>query len=134
MNDQRHDWGPLVEDLEKRKERALRMGGPDRIERQHSLGKLTVRERLDLLLDENTWVEYGLLADHMDAGLGDRSLASDGAGTGVGEIEGPVVAIAAYDFTVMAGSMGKVGEDKIGRMRAHSLSQRIPMVWLLDSA
>ena len=68
MSDQRHDWGPLIEDLEKRKERALGMGGPDRIERQRSLGKLTVRERLDLLLDPGTWVEYGLLADHMDAG------------------------------------------------------------------
>ena len=48
------------------RDRALGMGGPDRVERQHSLGKLTVRERLDLLLDPGTWVEYGLLADHMD--------------------------------------------------------------------
>ena len=63
-----HDWGPLVGDLKARKDRALGMGGADRVERQHSLGKLTVRERLDLLLDPGTWVEYGLLADHMDAG------------------------------------------------------------------
>ena len=54
-----------------------------------------------------------MLADHMDAGLGDRYLAADGAVTGVGEIDGRTVAIAAYDFTVMAGSMGAVGEDKI---------------------
>src|SRR5689334_170898 len=110
------------------------MGGDQLVERQHSLGKLTVRERLELLLDPGTWVEYGMLADHMDAGLGDRFLAADGAVTGVGEIDGRKVAIAAYDFTVMAGSMGRVGEDKIARMRAHALSQRIPMVWLLDSA
>src|SRR5690242_19788110 len=110
------------------------MGGEQLVERQRSLGKLTVRERLDLLLDPGTWVEYGLLADHMDAGLGDRYLAADGAVTGIGEIDGRPVAIAAYDFTVMAGSMGAVGEDKIARMRAHALSQRIPMVWLLDSA
>src|SRR6187200_363255 len=134
MTDQRHDWGPLVGDLAKRKERALAMGGAQFVERQRSLGKLTVRERLDLLLDPGTWVEYGLLADHMDAGLGDRYLAADGAVTGVGEIDGRKVAIAAYDFTVMAGSMGKVGEDKIARMRAHALSQRLPMIWLLDSA
>src|SRR5262245_39713825 len=110
------------------------MGGPDLVERQHSLGKLTVRERLDLLLDPGTWVEYGLLADHMDAGLGDRYLAADGAVTGVGEIDGRPVAIAAYDFTVMAGSMGTVGEDKIARVREHALRQRIPLIWLLDSA
>ena len=69
MADQRHDWGPLVGDLAARKERALGDGRrPKLVERQRSLGKLTVRERLDLLLDPGTWVEYGLLADHMDAG------------------------------------------------------------------
>jgi acetyl-CoA carboxylase carboxyltransferase component len=129
-----HDWGPLVGEVKARKDRALAMGGDELVARQHSLGKLTVRERLDLLLDAGTWVEYGLLADHMDAGLGDRYLAADGAVTGVGEIGGRPVAIAAYDFTVMAGSMGTVGEDKIGRMREHAVRQRIPMIWLLDSA
>jgi acetyl-CoA carboxylase carboxyltransferase component len=132
--DPRHDWGPLVGELGARKARALEMGGEKLVERQRSLGKLTVRERLALLLDAGTWVEYGLLADHMDSGLGDRFLAADGAVTGVGEIDGRQVAVAAYDFTVMAGSMGAVGEDKIARMRAHAVRQRIPFVWLLDSA
>ncbi|MGI8796744.1 MAG: acyl-CoA carboxylase subunit beta [Acidimicrobiia bacterium] len=129
-----HDWGPLVGELKERRDRALDMGGPERVERQHSLGKLTVRERLDVLLDEGTWVEYGMLADHMDPGLGDRSLAADGVVTGVGEIEGRRVAIGAYDFTVMAGSMGQVGERKMARLRELSVRQRIPFVWLLDSA
>jgi acetyl-CoA carboxylase carboxyltransferase component len=130
-----HDWGPLVGDLKERRDRALALGGPDRVERQRSLGKLTVRERLDLLLDPGSWVEYGMLADHMDPhGIGDRYLAADGAVTGIGEIDGRPVAVAAYDFTVMAGSMGAVGEDKIARMRELSLRQRIPFVWLLDSA
>jgi len=129
-----HDWGPLVGDLKARRDRALEMGGPDRVERQHSLGKLTVRERLDLLLDPGTWVEYALLADHMDSGLGDRYLAADGAVTGVGEIDGRPVAIGAYDFTVMAGSMGTTGEMKVARLRALALSKRMPFVWLLDSA
>jgi methylmalonyl-CoA decarboxylase subunit alpha len=129
-----HDWGPLVGDLAARRERALGMGGPDRVERQYSLGKLTVRERLDLLLDPGTWIEYGMLADHMDVGIGDRYLAADGAVTGVGEIDGRRVAIAAYDFTVMAGSMGAVGETKISRLRELAVRQRIAFVWLLDSA
>lgn len=134
MSDERHDWGPLLADLAERRARSLGMGGADAIARQHALGKLTVRERLDLLLDPGTWVEYGLLADHMDPGLGDRFLAADGAVTGVGEIDGRPVAVAAYDFTVMAGSMGTVGEQKIARLREHALRQRIPMIWLLDSA
>ncbi|MBV8950638.1 MAG: acyl-CoA carboxylase subunit beta, partial [Actinobacteria bacterium] len=110
------------------------MGGADLVERQHSLGKLTVRERLDRLVDPGTFVEFGMLADHMDPGLGDRYLAADGCVTGVGDIDGRPVAIAAYDFTVMAGSMGAVGEDKVSRIRELALRQRIPMVWLLDSA
>jgi acetyl-CoA carboxylase carboxyltransferase component len=129
-----HEWGPLVDDLAGRRERATGMGGDDLVERQHSLGKLTVRERLEMLVDPGTFVEFGMLADHMDPGMGDRYLAADGCITGVGDIDGRRVAIAAYDFTVMAGSMGAVGEDKVSRMRELALRQRIPMVWLLDSA
>jgi acetyl-CoA carboxylase carboxyltransferase component len=129
-----HDWGPLVEDLSGRRYRALEMGGEDRVARQHSLGKLTVRERLELLIDPDTWVEYGMLADSMDSAYEGRYLAADGAITGVGDIDGRRVAVAAYDFTVLAGSMGRVGEEKIKRIRELALRQRIPMVWLLDSA
>src|ERR1039457_3567962 len=125
-----HDWGPLVEDLSQRRERALEMGGDDRVARQHSLGKLTVRERLGLLIDPQTWVEYGMLADSMDSAYEGRYLAADGAVTGVGDIDGRRVAVAAYDFTVLAGSMGRVGEEKIKRIRELALRQRIPMVRL----
>jgi len=129
-----HEWGPLVGDLAARRDRARGMGGEKFVERQHSLGKLTVRERLDVLLDDGTFTEYGMLADHMDPGFGDRFLAADGVVCGVGDIEGRRVAIIAYDFTVMAGSMGGVGEHKTARMRELALRQRIPIVWLLDSA
>ena len=96
--------------------------------------KLTVRERLELLIDPGSWLEYGLLADSMDPTYEGRFLAADGAVTGVGLIDGRRVAVAAYDFTVLAGSMGRVGEQKIKRLRELALRQRIPMVWLLDSA
>jgi acetyl-CoA carboxylase carboxyltransferase component len=132
-----HDWKPLIEDLAVRRERAHAMGGPDRVERQRSLGKLPVRERLDLLLDPGTFVEYALLADHMDPALteaGRDHLAADGMVAGVGEIDGRPVAVMAYDFTVMGGSMGAVGERKTARMRELALRWRIPVVWLLDSA
>src|SRR5215210_7542268 len=96
-----HDWGPLVDDLAKRHEKAAGMGGPELVERQHSLGKLTVRERLELLLDPGSWVEYGTLADSMDPAYAGRYLAADAAVTGIGKIDGRQVAIAAYDFTVL---------------------------------
>ncbi|MCB1005789.1 MAG: hypothetical protein KDB35_16520, partial [Acidimicrobiales bacterium] len=57
-----HDWGPLVGDLAERRARALGMGGPERVERQRSLGKLPVRERLERFVDPGTFVEYGQLA------------------------------------------------------------------------
>jgi len=131
-----HDWKPLVEDLLTRREAALAMGGEKNIERQRSLGKWLVRERIDALLDPNTFVEYGLLADSMDPGLKEARgyLAADGMVAGIGEIDGRRVAVCAYDFTVMAGSMGAVGEQKTSRMRELALRQRIPIVWLLDSA
>src|SRR5437867_6317724 len=81
-----YDWKPLVEELQSRRDHALGMGGPDRIERQRSLGKMTVRERLHLLLDRGSFVEYGLLADHMDPGLasaGYEHLAADGMVAGI---------------------------------------------------
>jgi len=112
------------------------MGGSERIERQRSMGKMPVRERLDLLLDPGSFVEYGMLADSMDPVLREQKgyLAADGMVAGVGLIDGRRVAVCAYDFTVMAGSMGGVGEHKTARMRELALRQRIPIVWLLDSA
>ncbi|HVF75420.1 MAG TPA: acyl-CoA carboxylase subunit beta [Acidimicrobiales bacterium] len=131
-----HDWKPLVDDLQSRREKAYAMGGPENVERQRSLGKWPVRERVEALLDPGTFVEYGLLADSMDRVLREQKgyLAADGMVAGVGEIDGRRVAVCAYDFTVLAGSMGAVGEHKTARMRELALRQRIPIVWLLDSA
>jgi acetyl-CoA carboxylase carboxyltransferase component len=134
--DELHNWKSLLEDLAERKERALGMGGPAQLERQRSAGKLSVRERLDLLLDPASFVEHGLLADSMDSELARSKgyLAADGMVGGIGAIDGRRVAVCAYDFTVLAGSMGQVGEEKTARMRELALRQRIPIIWLLDSA
>ena len=136
MADELHDWKPLVDDLRSRRDQAYAMGGPELVERQRSLGKWPVRERIETLVDPGTFVEYGLLADSMDHKLREQKgyLAADGMVAGVGEIDGRRVAICAYDFTVLAGSMGAVGEHKTARMRELALRQRIPIVWLLDSA
>src|SRR4051794_3076201 len=114
-----HDWKPLVEDLANRRERAYGMGGPQRIERQRSLSKQPVRERIEKLLDPGTFVEYGLLADHMDPGLtaaGKDHLAADGVVAGVGEIEGRRGGGMAYDFTLMGGSVGAGGGRQTARV------------------
>ncbi len=131
-----HDWKPLVDDLRARRGRSVEMGGADLVARQRSLGKLPVRERIDLLLDPGSFVEYGQLADSMDPVLTEQRgfLAADGMVAGIGCIDGRRVAVCAYDFTVMAGSMGAVGEHKTERMRELALRQRIPIIWLLDSA
>jgi len=108
------------------------MGGEARIAKQHERGKLTVRERLALLFDEDTFVEFGLLAQNRD---GSDTAPADGVVTGHGDVDGREVWVIAYDFTVMAGSMGAVGEQfKAARVRELALRYRKPLVWLLDSA
>jgi acetyl-CoA carboxylase carboxyltransferase component len=132
-------WDAHVEELEARRLRNLGMGGPDKVARQHEQGKLAVRERLDLLYDPGTFVEFGLLAHQQplrgQATLPPEQTPADGVVTGHGAIEGRQVWVIAYDFTVLAGSMGQVGEQqKAARVRELALRYRQPIVWLLDSA
>ncbi len=127
---------PLVDDLRERRAKAKLGGGEDKIAKQHEAGKLTARERLDLLVDPGTFTELGIHAGihYSVRGLEDREAPADGVITGYGKVDGRLVAIAAYDFTVMAGSMGMTGETKVARLRDLALTKRLPFVWLLDSA
>src|SRR4051812_22970387 len=127
---------PLVEDLHERRAKAMLGGGEERIARQHAADKLTARERLALLVDDGTWTELGIHAGiHFSVrGLEGKEAPADGVITGYGKVDGRMVAIAAYDFTVMAGSMGMTGEIKVARLREMALQKRMPFVWLLDSA
>jgi acetyl-CoA carboxylase carboxyltransferase component len=126
----------LVEDLHERREKARLGGGAEKIAKQHAAGKLTARERIDLLVDAGTFVEMGIHAGPHFAqrAMDGKEAPADGVITGWGDVDGRMVAIAAYDFTVMAGSMGMTGEIKVGRLRELALQKRIPLVWLLDSA
>ncbi len=112
------------------------MGGWEQVERQHQLGKLTARERIHHLFDPGTFEEMGIFAHHQDNApeMRGRQTPADGVITGCGKIRGRSVALAAYDFTVLAGSMGIVGERKVARVRQWALRHRIPMIWLIDSA
>jgi acetyl-CoA carboxylase carboxyltransferase component len=127
---------PLVDDLLARREQIKLGGGPDKIETQHAAEKLTARERLALLIDDGTFVELGIHGrpHFSQRAMDGREAPADGVITGYGKVDGRLVAVAAYDFTVMAGSMGMTGELKVTRLRELALSKRIPLIWLLDSA
>ena len=126
----------LVDDLRGRRQRALAMGGPEAIAKQHAEGKLTVRERLDLLFDPGSFQEIGVLATHANIApsMKGRTTPADGVVAGFGKVDGRPAAVIAYDFTVMAGSMGRTAEVKCNRAREIALTKRMPMIWLIDSA
>src|SRR5215212_7926803 len=126
----------LVDDVHARREKAKLGGGEEKIALQHERGKLTARERIDLLVDPGTFVELGIHAGphFSQRAMEGKEAPADGVITGWGEVDGRRCAIVAYDFTVMAGSMGMTGEIKVARLRELALQKRIPFVWLLDSA
>src|SRR5687768_12150635 len=125
-----------VAELNEKKAKAREMGGAERVQRQHDQNKMTVRERIDRLFDTGTVLEYGILAHHQSQSpqMQGKFTPGDGVVTAMGEVDGRKVAVIAYDFTVMAGSMGMVTELKATRMRELALRERIPLVWLIDSA
>jgi acetyl-CoA carboxylase carboxyltransferase component len=127
---------PLVEELHERRARARLGGGEEKVAKQHAADKLTARERLALLIDDGTFTELGIHArpHFSQRAMEGRDAPADGVITGYGKVDGRLVAVCAYDFTVMAGSMGMTGEMKVTRLRELALSKRMPFVWLLDSA
>src|SRR5438046_853882 len=121
-----------VDELQRRRAEAKRMGGEARLKRQKDRGKLDARARIDLLLDAGSFHELGLLATHL--GKLESPTPADGVICGTGLIEGRPACVASYDFTVLGGSIGPVGERKVARLRELALRERIPMIWLVDSA
>jgi acetyl-CoA carboxylase carboxyltransferase component len=125
-----------IDELASRQERIARLGGPEAVLRQHEAGKLTARERLELLLDRGSFVEIGAHATHQSdhPAMAGRETPADGVVTGFGQIDSRPACVIAYDFTVVAGSMGRTGETKCARVREMALTRRVPLVWLIDSA
>ncbi|MBI4638937.1 MAG: acyl-CoA carboxylase subunit beta [Candidatus Rokubacteria bacterium] len=126
----------LADELGARRARIRQMGGDDAVAKQHAAGKLSVRERLDLLFDAGSWTEIGILATHagIAPGMAGKETPADGVVTGFGRVNGRLASIIAYDFTVMAGSMGRTAEIKCNRAREIAYTKRMPMIWLIDSA
>ena len=123
-----------VRDLQARRDAARAMGGEQRIARQHGKGKLTVRERIEALLDAGSFQEYGLLATHYGQKPGDAVTPADGVVAGTGRIDGRPLALFGEDNTVFGGSTSYVNFDKRLRMQEISGRERIPFVGLFDGA
>ena len=128
----------LVEELRARRAEVEAMGGKARVARQHERGKLDVRQRILYLFDEGSFREFGQHAFYHSNGKPisqeDVRTPADGVVCGFGKIHGRMAVCAAYDFTVLGGSIGDVGELKVTRAREYALKNRVPMVWLIDSA
>jgi acetyl-CoA carboxylase carboxyltransferase component len=129
----REGWQVLLEQLQQRHAQAGGMGGPEKIERQHKLGRLTARERIAALLDEDSFNEYGALTGGNHPG-GHPPLAGDGLVGGTGRIDNRPVVVLAEDFTVKGGSIGHPNAAKRTRLVRLALEQRLPLVLMLDGA
>ena len=121
--------------LERLGSEALLGGGRKRIDDQHRKGKLTARERLDLLLDDGTFVELDRFVVHRsyDFGLEDQKVLGDGVVTGYGRIEGRLVYVFSQDFTVFGGSLSEAFAEKICKVMDLALKTGAPLIGLNDS-
>ena len=125
----------ILRSLEERRARARLGGGEARIERQHAKGKLTARERLELLLDDGSFEEFDMFVEHRssDFGMAEQRVPGDGVVTGRGTINGRLVFVFSQDFTVFGGSLSEAHAEKICKIMDHAMRVGAPVVGLNDS-
>jgi methylmalonyl-CoA decarboxylase subunit alpha len=121
-------WAPLLDELRRRTGAARALGGAEKIERQHTKGKLDARQRLERLFDPGSFTELGALVGGLD------DLPGDGLVAGLGAVDGRPVLAAAEDFTVKGGSIGVGNTDKRFRLTQIAGREGLPLVLLLDGA
>jgi len=121
--------------LEEKRNQARLGGGQKRIDAQHARGKLTARERLDLLLDENSFEEYDMFVEHRttDFGMEKQKIPGDGVVTGWGTINGRLVYVFAKDFTVFGGSLSRAHAEKVCKIYDMAMKVGAPVIGLYDS-
>ncbi|MBX3567564.1 MAG: acyl-CoA carboxylase subunit beta [Rhizobiaceae bacterium] len=125
----------ILEQLETRRVEARLGGGQKRIDAQHSKGKLTARERLDVLLDEGSFEEFDMYVTHRatDFGMASQKVAGDGVVTGWGTINGRLVYVFSQDFTVLGGSLSETHAQKICKIMDMAVKSGAPVIGLNDS-
>src|SRR5919206_1025687 len=125
----------MLERLERRRQEARLGGGDKRIAAQHARGKLTARERIDLLLDHGSFEELDMFVQHRatDFGMDQVKIPGDGVVTGWGTINGRTVFVFSKDFTVFGGSLSDAHARKITKIQDMALKARAPIIGLFDA-
>ncbi|MHA3976636.1 acyl-CoA carboxylase subunit beta [Halovulum sp. GXIMD14794] len=125
----------ILDELERRRAQARLGGGQRRIDAQHAKGKLTARERLDVLLDEGSFEEFDMFVAHRatDFGMGEHKYPGDGVVTGWGTINGRMVYVFSQDFTVLGGSLSETHAQKICKIMDMAMKNGAPVIGLNDS-
>ncbi len=121
--------------LHEKREKALKGGGQKRIDRQHEKGKLTARERIELLMDPGSFEEIGMFVTHRstDFGMESKKFLGDGVVTGYGKISGRSIYVFAQDFTVFGGALSETHAEKICKVMDLALQNLVPIIGLNDS-
>src|SRR5579863_8454040 len=124
-----------LDELRRRHQQAEAGGGEARVQRQHAEGKLTARERIELLFDERTFEEIDKLVEHRstDFGVAEQRVSGDGVVTGYGRINGRLAYAFAQDFTVLGGSLSESNAAKVLKIMDLALKVGAPIVGLNDS-
>jgi propionyl-CoA carboxylase beta chain len=125
----------IVRQLEEKRLAAQLGGGQRRIDAQHAKGKLTARERLELLLDPGSFEEWDMFVEHrcVDFGMAEQSIPGDGVVTGYGMVNGRAVFVFSQDFTVLGGSLSEAHAEKICKVMKQALKVGAPLIGLNDS-
>jgi propionyl-CoA carboxylase beta chain len=125
----------IIQQLDDKREQARLGGGKKRIDAQHKKGKLTARERIELLLDDGTFEEWDMFKEHrcVDFGMADNKVPSDGVVTGYGTINGRMVFIFSQDFTVFGGALSEAHAEKICKIMDKAMQVGAPVIGLNDS-
>jgi propionyl-CoA carboxylase beta chain len=125
----------ILEKLEQRRAKAHEGGGKTRVEAQHKRGKLTARERIDLLMDKGSFEEFDTFVEHRNTefGMGAHKFPGDGVVTGWGTVNGRTVFVFAKDFTVFGGSLSETHAQKIIKIQDMAMKARAPIIGLFDA-
>jgi propionyl-CoA carboxylase beta chain len=125
----------IIEQLEKKRSAARLGGGQKRIDAQHAKGKLTARERLEVLLDEGSFEEWDMFVEHrcVDFGMADNKVPGDGVVTGYGTINGRLTFVFSQDFTVFGGALSEAHAEKICKLMDQAMKVGAPVIGLNDS-
>ncbi len=125
----------IIEKLDQRRANARQGGGQARIEAQHKRGKLTARERIELLLDKGSFEEFDMFVEHrsVEFGADKTKIPGDGVVTGWGTVNGRTIFVFAKDFTVFGGSLSETHAQKITKIQDMAIKARAPIIGLYDA-